>query len=425
MAVRGRETDAVLREIHLDIIDELGDEGAADSRDHVALRIRRLLSDHEPQISPEDCEAVASDLLDDIFGFGPIQPLLEDESVTEVMVNGPEAVYVERDGRITKTDARFLDTAHLLRTIDRIVGHVGRRIDESSPMVDARLDDGSRVNAIIHPLAVDYPVLTIRKFSTTPFTAPDLIRLGTLNEHAATFLEKCVEGKMNILISGGTGTGKTSLLNVVSSFIPHNERVLTIEDAAELRLGQEHIIRLEARPANLEGKGQVTIRDLVRNALRMRPDRIIVGEVRGAEALDMLQAMNTGHEGSLSTIHANSPRDALSRLETMVLMAGFDLPVRAIREQMASSLDLIVQLARLRDGSRRVVSIAEVQSMEGDAVIMQDIFKFDFSQGWDEQGKTRGTLRATGIRPSLMERIEYAGLSLPAEVFSPAASWGR
>lgn len=424
MAARSRDTDDVLRSVHLTIVDELGEQVVRCSREQVERLIRSTLADVRPRLDGPQADAVVRDLLDDIFGFGPIQPYLDDPSVTEVMVNGPTHVYVERAGRIEATDARFLDEDHLLRTIDRIVANVGRRIDESSPMVDARLDDGSRVNAVIHPLAVDYPVLTIRKFSVTPFTPEDLIRLGTMSPHAARFLETCVAGKMNILISGGTGTGKTSLLNVVSGYVPGDERIVTIEDAAELRLTQEHVVRLEARPANIEGKGRIAIRDLVRNALRMRPDRIIVGEVRGAEALDMLQAMNTGHEGSLSTIHANSPRDALSRLETMVLMAGFDLPVRAIREQMSSALDVVVQLARLRDGSRRIVSIAEIQSMEGDAVVMQDIFRFDYSRGWDEQGKTRGTLRATGIRPSLMERIEYAGLSVPAEVFSPSESWG-
>ncbi|HET6498672.1 MAG TPA: CpaF family protein, partial [Coriobacteriia bacterium] len=349
--------------------------------------------------------------------YGPIQALLEDPEVTEVMVNNPNTVYLERKGRIIQTDRRFIDEAHLLRIIDKIVGQVGRRIDEASPMVDARLPDGSRVNAVIHPLAINGPMLTVRKFSRDPFTVDDLINFGTLSPNVAMFLEACVRGKLNILISGGTGTGKTTLLNVVSLFVPNDERIITIEDAAELRLGQEHVLRLESRPPNIEGKGQVTIRDLVRNSLRMRPDRIIIGEVRGAEALDMLQAMNTGHEGSLSTIHANSPRDALARLETMVLMSGLDLPMRAIREQTSSAIDLIIHLSRLRDGSRKVVQVSEVGGMEGDTIIMQDVFYFDYSMGVDEDGRFRGVLKGTGLRPSFTQRLEDLGIHTPGDLF--------
>ena len=334
-----------------------------------------------------------------------------------ITVNNADSIYIERAGRIYPSGRRFLDEEHLMRTIDRIVSPIGRRVDESSPMVDARLPDGSRVNAIIHPLAINGPMLTIRKFSKDPFTAQDLVNFGTLTPVLAQFVDACVRGRLNILISGGTGTGKTTLLNVVSSFIPHDERIVTIEDAAELRLSQDHVLRLESRPPNLEGKGQITIRDLVRNSLRMRPDRIVVGEVRGAEALDMLQAMNTGHEGSLSTIHANSPRDAFSRLETMVLMAGFDLPVRAIREQVSSALDVVVHLARLRDGTRRVVEVAEVQGMEADTIVTQEIFKFDYSAGIDDQGRFLGRIKSTGVRPGFMEKLEYLGILLNPETF--------
>ncbi|GAB4401161.1 MAG: CpaF family protein [Anaerolineales bacterium] len=351
----------------------------------------------------------------DIIGYGPIEPFLADPSINEIMVNGPHAVYIERRGRIEKTAVRFDDDEHLLRIIDRIVAPLGRRVDEASPYVDARLPDGSRVNVIIPPLALNGPVLTIRKFAKIPITAENLVEYGTLTQEALDFLKACVLGRLNILISGGTGSGKTTTLNVLSAYIPNDERIITIENAAELQLRQEHVVTLESRPPNIEGKGEVTIRDLVINSLRMRPDRIIVGEVRGAEALDMLQAMNTGHDGSMTTLHANSPRDALSRLETMVLMAGMDLPHRAIREQIASAIDLIVHQERMRDGVRRVVSIAEVIGMEGDTIVMQDIFRFQ--QVGVEDGKVIGRLRPTGIRPKFMEKLEAANIRVASDTF--------
>ena len=333
------------------------------------------------------------------------------------MVNNPDTIYVERGGRLYLTDRRFIDTEHLLRIIDKIASAVGRRIDESSPMVDARLPDGSRVNAIIHPLAINGPMLTIRKFSHDPFSADDLVGFGTLSPALSQFLQAVVKGRLNVLISGGTGSGKTTLLNVVSAFVPDDERIVTIEDAAELSLNQPHVLRLESRPSNIEGKGQVAIRDLVRNSLRMRSDRIIVGEVRGAEALDMLQAMNTGHDGSLSTVHSNSPRDALARVETMVMMAGFDLPVWAIRQQVSSALDLVVHLTRLRDGTRRVTHVTEVEGMEGETVVLQDIYYFDFSAGVDEDGRFLGRLKSTGIRPKFTRRLEDMGIPAPSSLF--------
>jgi len=351
----------------------------------------------------------------EIRGLGPIEPLLQDPSISEIMVNGPKAVYVEQAGKLKKTDVEFDDDEHVMRIIDRIVAPLGRHIDESSPMVDARLPDGSRVNAIIPPLSLVGPTITIRKFAKTPLTVDDLIRFGTLTPELAEFLKACVRARLNIIVSGGTGSGKTTLLNILSGFIPDDERIVTIEDAAELQLRQEHVVRLESRPPNIEGKGEVRIRDLVINALRMRPDRIVVGECRGAEALDMLQAMNTGHDGSLTTGHANSPRDILSRLETMVLMAGMDLPHRAIREQISSAIDLIIQQARLRDGSRRIVNVTEVQGMEGDVIVLQDIFVFE--QMGEDGGKIIGRIRPTGIRPKFMTKIEEANIHLPPSVF--------
>jgi len=415
--------DAIKRQLHYLLIEEKGAEIAA-ATDEIALRmsieakLKELLSRENTPLSAVDRREISVDVLDNILGYGPIQSLLEDPEITEIMVNNSETVYIERLGRIHLTDRRFIDEAHLLRIIDKIVAQVGRRIDEASPMVDARLPDGSRVNAIIHPLAINGPMLTIRKFSREPYTVRDLIGFGTLDDRLASFIDASVRGKLNILISGGTGTGKTTLLNVMSSFVPDDERIVTIEDAAELRLSQSHVLRLESRPPNIEGKGQITIRDLVRNSLRMRPDRIIVGEVRGAEALDMLQAMNTGHEGSLSTVHSNSPRDSLSRLETMVLMSGFDLPVRAVREQLASALDMVIQIARLRDGSRRVVQVSEISGMEGDTVVMQDIFYYDFSMGVDEHGASLGRLKGTGLRPGFMERLQDLGIRVEPEVFA-------
>ena len=351
----------------------------------------------------------------EIRGFGPIEPLLQDSTISEVMVNGPKSIYVEQKGKLRKTDVAFDDDEHVMRIIDRIVSPLGRHIDESSPMVDARLPDGSRVNAIIPPLSLVGPTVTIRKFSKTPFTVDDLIRFGSMTPEIAEFLKACVRARTNVIVSGGTGSGKTTLLNVLSSFIPNDERIVTIEDAAELQLRQEHVVRLESRPANIEGKGAVKIRDLVINALRMRPDRIVVGECRGAEALDMLQAMNTGHDGSLTTGHANSPRDILSRLETMVLMAGMDLPLRAIREQIAAAMDVIVQQARLRDGSRRIINITEVQGMEGDVIVLQDIFVFE--QLGEEGGKIMGRIKPTGIRPKFMTKFEEANIHLPPSIF--------
>lgn len=415
--------DEIERNIHYLLVEELGSRIDAASepddalRQQIAHKLEELLADEGTPLSGADRREIKSEVLDNILGYGPIQSLIDDPTISEVMVNNANSIYVERGGRIYRTRRRFLDDAHLLRIIDKIVSRVGRRIDEASPMVDARLPDGSRVNAIIAPLAVNGPMLTIRKFSHEPFSVDDLVGFGTLSDQLAEFLEACVRGRLNILISGGTGTGKTTLLNVVSQFVPEDERIITVEDAAELQLHQTHVLRLESRPPNIEGTGQVTIRDLVRNTLRMRPDRIIVGEVRGGEALDMLQAMNTGHDGSLSTVHANSPRDALARVETMVLMSGFDLPVRAIREQEASAFDLLVHLARLRDGSRRVVKVCEVEGMEGDTIVLQDIFYFDYSMGVDESGRYLGRVKSTGLRPKFTRKLEDVGIAMPAGLF--------
>lgn len=368
-------------------------------------------------IPRHDRQRLVQDLIDEILGFGPITPLINDQSVNEIMVNGPRQVYVERQGKLEKTDVSFYDDAHVLHIIEKIVAPLGRRIDESQPMVDARLPDGSRVNAIIPPLALNGPTLTIRKFAKDPFKVDDLIHFGTLTREMARFLEACVKARLNVIVSGGTGSGKTTTLGVLSAFIPEDERIITIEDAAELQLRQTHVVTLETRPANIEGKGTITIRDLVRNTLRMRPERIIVGEVRSGEALDMLQAMNTGHDGSLTTGHANSPRDMLARLETMVMMAGMELPMRAIREQIASAIDLIVQQSRLRDGSRRITHITEVLGMEGDVIVLQDIFRFE-QTGIDNQGKVQGYYRATGIRPQFSDRLIAAGQELPQDLFA-------
>ena len=354
-------------------------------------------------------------ITDEILGLGPLEPLLRDETLTEVMVNGPQQVYIERDGKLELTNVTFQNDEHVMKIIQRIIAPIGRRVDESSPMVDARLADGSRVNAIIPPLSLVGPVITIRKFSATPYTVDDLVRFGTSTPEMFEFLEACVKARLNIFVSGGTGSGKTTMLNILSSFIPNDERIVTIEDAAELQLRQEHVVTLEARPPNIEGKGQIPIRELVRNSLRMRPDRIVVGECRSAEALDMLQAMNTGHDGSMSTGHANTPRDMLSRLETMVLMAGMDLPLRAIREQISSAVDLIVHQNRLKDGTRKIVNITEVQGMEGDVIVMQDVFVFE--QTGVSEGQIQGKLKPTGIRPHFVERFETAGIHLPPNIF--------
>jgi len=351
----------------------------------------------------------------EILGYGPLQPLLADDTISEIMVNGPNQIFVEQRGKLSKTPLTFESDDHVMRIIDRIVSPLGRRIDESQPLVDARLPDGSRVNAIIPPLALNGPTLTIRKFSKTPLTIENLIQFGSITPEAAEFLRACVVARLNIVVSGGTGSGKTTLLNILSNFIPNDERIITVENAAELQLAKEHVVTLESRPPNIEGKGEITIQDLVVNCLRMRPDRIVVGECRSGEALDMLQAMNTGHDGSLTTLHANSPRDAISRLETMCLMAGMDLPVRAIREQIASAVDLIVQQQRMRDGSRKIINITEVQGMEGDVVVMSDIFVFE-QQGY-EGGKVIGRLKPTGLRPKFMDRIEDANIHLPPNIF--------
>ena len=364
--------------------------------------------------------AVRARLLDwviaDILGFGPLEPLLNEPSITEVMVNGYDNIYIERFGKVEKTRITFENEAHLMRIIDRIVAPLGRRVDESSPMVDARLPNGYRVNVIIPPLSLIGPMLTIRKFAQTPFTSQDLVANGTLTTALANFIKACVEARVNIVISGGTGSGKTTLLNVASAFIPSHERIITIEDIAELQLKQEHVGRLEKRPSNVEGKGEVTIRQLVINSLRMRPDRIIVGEARGGEALDMLQAMNTGHDGSMTTIHSNSPRDTLRRIETMVLMAGLELPLKAIREQVSSAIELIIHMERLRDGTRKVVHVAEVQGMEGDTIIMQDLFMWE--QAGIQNGRVIGSLKSTGLRPKFAEKFAMNNIELPAEIFS-------
>ncbi|CRK81539.1 CpaF family protein [Neobacillus massiliamazoniensis] len=364
----------------------------------------------------EEKQEILEYVKDELLAYGPITPLLENPLISEVMVNSYDEIYYEENGKIARSNVSFMDNQHVMRVIERIVSPIGRRVDESSPMVDARLPDGSRVNAIIPPLALKGPSLTIRKFSDTPFTIKDLIRFGTLSEEMAEFLDICVKSRLNIFISGGTGSGKTSTLNVLSSFIPNRERIITIEDAAELKLHQEHIVSLESRPANIEEKGQISIRDLVRNSLRMRPDRIVVGEVRGAEALDMLQAMNTGHDGSLSTGHANSPRDILSRLETMVLMAGYELPVRAIREQIANAIDLIVHQSRMKDGTRKITHITEVLGMEGDTIVLQDLFLFK-EKGHSGDGLIQGSFTSTGIRPKFTEQLELNGYSLPSSWF--------
>jgi pilus assembly protein CpaF len=417
--------DELRQRVHHHLIESLGPLlydrrlSEEDLRRRVHEQLQSALAQERAPLSAADKAQLIQDVSDDILGYGPIDRLLNDDDVTEVMVNGPETVFVERKGRIEKAEASFVDETHLRRIIDKIVGQVGRRIDESTPMVDARLPDGSRVNAVIHPLAIGGPFLTIRKFAKDPYQIDDLIRFGTLNAHAARFLQACVVGRLNVIVSGGTGTGKTTTLNVLSSFIPTDERIITIEDAKELQLHQEHVLALETRPPNVEGKGMITIRDLVRNTLRMRPDRIVVGECRGGEALDMLQAMNTGHDGSLTTVHSNSPRDALSRLETLVLMAGFDLPVRAIREQMSSAIDLIVQLTRLRDGTRRITHVTEVQGMEGEVITLQDVFLFDYGMGVDDAGRFRGHLKATGVRPRFAEKLQDLGIRLGPEVFQP------
>ncbi|EWT07634.1 pilus assembly protein CpaF [Intrasporangium chromatireducens Q5-1] len=415
---------AVKERVHQELMDSLGprlyDPHLPESELAAQVRatLQQVIDAEQTPLSHADRIKISQDISDDILGHGPLEPYLRDTEVSEIMVNGPHSIYIERSGKLYPVDAQFADDAHLRRTIDKIVSRVGRRVDESSPLVDARLPDGSRVNAVVPPIALDGSLLTIRKFSADPFTDRDLISFGTFSVAVRDFLQACVLGRRNIIISGGTGSGKTTTLNVISSFIPEDERIVTIEDAAELQLRQDHVLRLESRPSNIEGRGAIPIRELVRNSLRMRPDRIVVGEVRDGAALDMLQAMNTGHDGSLTTVHANTPRDSLSRLETMVLMAGVDLPVRAIREQVAGAVDLIIQQTRLKDGSRRIVAITEVVGMEGEVVTLQDIFTFDYSAGRDESGRFRGQLVPTGIRPKFTQELADLGVELPFTLFS-------
>jgi pilus assembly protein CpaF len=414
----------VKESVHAALLESLGPQlydphlERSDLEQRVRTSLLAVLEAENTPLSSSDRSRIAQEVADEILGHGPLEPLLRDPDVTEIMVNGPHMIFVEKHGRIHPVAASFTSDAHLRRTIDKIVGRVGRRVDEAQPMVDARLLDGSRVNAVIPPVALDGSMLTIRKFSTDPLTDKDLIAFGTMTEQVRDVLDACVRGRLNILISGGTGSGKTTLLNVVSSFIPDDERIVTIEDAAELQLNQRHVLRLESRPPNIEGKGAVTIRELVRNSLRMRPDRIVVGEVRDGAALDMLQAMNTGHDGSFTTVHANTPRDSLARLETMVLMGGVDLPVKAIRDQVASAVDLIIQQARLKDGSRRIVAITEVNGLEGDIITLQDLFTFDYAAGRDEHGRFRGGLISTGLRPKFATRLQDLGVELPMEAFA-------
>jgi pilus assembly protein CpaF len=411
-------------EVHLLVIGDLGPQlfnvsmDSAGLRERVIAEIRRHLAQHTT-LSRTERDQITEDLTNDILGHGPIERLLLDDTVSEIMINGPHDVWVEIHGKLQPTKVQFSDESHLRRILNKIVAQVGRRVDESSAMVDARLPDGSRINAIIPPLSLSGPLVTIRKFARQRLTFQDMIKFGSLTTETIEFLERCVQARLNILISGGTGTGKTTLLNVLSEAIPNDDRIVTIEDSAELQLNQRHTLRLESRPPNIEGEGEVSIRDLVRNTLRMRPDRIIVGEVRGAEALDMLQAMNTGHDGSLSTVHANSPRDALSRLETMVMMSGYEIPLRAIRQQISAALDLIVQIERLEDGSRRVTSITEVQRMESEVITLQELFKYRIEQITAERVIV-GNLQATGLRPTFLDKFEKRGVALPPGLFFEA-----
>ncbi len=384
--------------------------------DFVKLHLKSVYEQARVHLPDDVQRGILQDVLNDMMGYGPIQPLLDDPDVTEVMVNGPKKVYVEKKGQLLRTHIAFDDDEHVLRVIERIILPLGRRVDADSPTVDARLPDGSRVNAVVRPVSLDGPAITIRKFTKEKLTTQDLISFGTLTPNMAEFLRACVLARLNIIISGGTGSGKTTLLNVLSGFIPENERIITIEDAAELRLQQEHVLRMETKPANVDGGGETTVRDLVRNSLRMRPDRIVVGECRSGEALDMLQAMNTGHDGSLTTLHANAPRDALSRLETLVLMAGVELPLKVVRQQVSSAVDLIVQQTRLKDGARKITAITEVAGMEGDTIVLTDIFKYE-QTGVGKDGKVLGELKATGIRPLFSPRLEAAGYKLGAELF--------
>jgi len=420
---RAEVLETVRERIHRRVITELGPVFYNSVVDPKELRTRvegivqTALRGERTPMSVQETAQVGQVVTDEVLGHGPIERLVRDPTVTEIMVNGPDHIYVERNGKLELTRISFVGDAHLRHVISRIVGEVGRHIDEASPMVDARLPDGSRVNAVFPPLCIGGPFLTIRKFAADPLMMEDLIDFGTLTPQVAELLRGCVEGKANIMVSGGAGTGKTTLLNVLSSFIPSDERIITIEDAKELQLRQDHVLCMEVRPSNTEGTGEITIRDLLRNSLRMRPDRIIIGECRSGEALDMLQAMNTGHEGSLTTVHANSPRDALSRVETMTLMAGFDLPMRAVREQIAAALDMIVHLSRMRDGSRRVTHVTEVGRMEGEMILLQDVFTYDYRMGHDDDGHSLGFLKATGLRPHITQRMADRGVKIDPSIF--------
>lgn len=416
--VKARAVDELFKRLGTRINDSSLTE--AQLHEYVREELVQIIDDEQLLLTVDERNRLIQDIEDDALGLGPLQRVLEDTSVTEIMVNGHDRIYVERDGRITLSGLHFASEQHLRRAIERIVSKVGRRIDETSPMVDARLMDGSRVNAVVPPLAVRGSSLTIRKFSAVPFTIDNLIEFGSMTTQMAELLRGAVEARLNILVSGGTGTGKTTLLNVLSSFIPSDERIVTIEDSIELKLQQDHVVQLESRPPNIEGSGEITIRDLVRNSLRMRPDRIVVGECRSGEALDMLQAMNTGHDGSISTLHANSPRDCIARLETLVLMAGMDLPLRAIREQIASAVDLVVQIQRLRDGSRRITHVTEVLGMEQETVVLQDAFLFDFAAGMDEHGRFKGIQRPTGVRPRFSDKFEELGIDVSLDNYDPA-----
>jgi pilus assembly protein CpaF len=410
------------RLIHSKLVDKLDLSRVSDLagdtlRREIRLVVERLCDTENPLLNRMERERLIDEVLDETFGFGPLEMLLKDPTISDILVNGPHKIYVERRGKLEKTDVKFRDNDHLLQIIDRIVSKVGRRVDETSPMVDARLPDGSRVNAIIPPLALDGPTMSIRRFGANPLKLEDLLNFKAFTPEMAMLMEACIKARLNIIISGGTGCGKTTLLNTLSSFIPHDERIVTIEDAAELQLQQDHIVRLETRPPNIEGKGAVTTRDLVRNALRMRPERIIIGECRGGESLDMLQAMNTGHAGSMTTLHANTPRDAQARLETMIMMAGLELPIKAMRQQISSAVDLIIQANRLQGGPRKITSVTEVMNMEQDVIIMQDVFRFK-QLGIDSNGRAYGQFEATGVRPTFVTRLEAAGIKLPSNLFA-------
>ncbi len=409
------------RLIHSKLVDKLDLSRVSDLtgdtlRREIRLVVERLCDTENPLLNRMERERLIDEVLDETFGFGPLEMLLKDPTISDILINGPHKIYVERRGKLEKTDVKFRDNDHLMQIIDRIVSKVGRRVDETSPMVDARLPDGSRVNAIIPPLALDGPTMSIRRFGTNPLKLEDLLNFKAFTPEMAMLMEACIKARLNIIISGGTGCGKTTLLNTLSSFIPHDERIVTIEDAAELQLQQDHIVRLETRPPNIEGKGAVNTRDLVRNALRMRPERIIIGECRGGESLDMLQAMNTGHAGSMTTLHANTPRDAQARLETMIMMAGMELPMKAMRQQICSAVDLIIQANRLQGGPRKITSVTEVMNMEQDVIIMQDIFRFK-QLGIDQNGRAFGQFESTGVRPTFVARLEAAGIKLPSNLF--------